>query len=49
MPDLAAQTIVVKENAIRLVRRADSARWQAHYKVDKLGKWIRGIRPVKSS
>ena len=41
MPDLAAQTIVVKENAIRLVRRADSARWQAHYKVDKLGKWIR--------
>lgn len=37
----AAETIVVKENAIRLVRRADSTRWQVHYKVDKLGKWIR--------
>ncbi len=35
------QTIVVKENAIRLVRRADSGYWQAHYKVDQLGKWIR--------
>ena len=41
MPDLSTQTVVVKENAIRLVRRADSARWQVHYKVDKLGKWIR--------
>jgi len=37
----ASETIVVKENAIRLVRRADSTRWQVHYKVDKLGKWLR--------
>ena len=35
------ETIVVKEHAIRLVRRADSQYWQAHYKVDQLGKWIR--------
>ena len=35
------ETVVVKENAIRLVRRADSGYWQAHYKVDQLGKWIR--------
>jgi hypothetical protein len=41
MREHSAQTIVVKENAIRLVRRADSARWQVHYKVDKLGKWMR--------
>lgn len=41
MRQSAAETIVVKEKAIRLVRRADSARWQVHYKVDKLGKWMR--------
>ena len=35
------ETVVVKENAIRLVRLADSGYWQAHYKVDQLGKWIR--------
>jgi integrase len=35
------ETVVIKENAIRLVRRADSQYWQAHYKVDQLGKWIR--------
>lgn len=35
------ETIVIKEHAIRLVRRADSQYWQAHYKVEQLGKWIR--------
>lgn len=35
------ETVVVKEHAIRLVRRADSQYWQAHYKVEQLGKWIR--------
>ncbi len=37
----ATETVVVKEHAIRLVRRADSQYWQAHYKVEQLGKWIR--------
>lgn len=41
MPDLSPNSIVVKINAIRLVRRPDSKLWQAHYKIDKLGKWIR--------
>lgn len=41
MPDKAPETVVVKPNAIRLVRRADTPTWQAHYKVDKLGVWIR--------
>lgn len=41
MPDKAPETIVVKPNAIRLVRRSDSPTWQAHFKVDKLGVWIR--------
>ncbi len=35
------ETVVVKENAIRLVRRADSRHWQAHYKVEQIGKWVR--------
>lgn len=41
MPEIAANTVVVKKNAIRLVRRSDTFTWQAHYKVDKLGVWIR--------
>ncbi len=41
MPDKAPETIVVRNNAIRLVRRANSPTWQAHFKVDKLGVWIR--------
>ncbi len=41
MPDLSNETIVVSPNAIRLVRRADTQRWQVHYKVDALGLWIR--------
>ncbi len=41
MPDLSSKTIVVLPNAIRLVRRRDTKRWQAHYKVEALGLWIR--------
>lgn len=41
MPDLSIETVVVVPNAIRLVRRADTKRWQAHFKVDILGLWIR--------
>lgn len=41
MVDKAAETVVVRENEIRLVRRPDSDRWQAHYKVNLLGVWIR--------
>lgn len=35
------ETVVVREHAIRLVRRVDSQYWQAHYKVEQIGKWIR--------
>ena len=41
MPDLSSETIVVLPNSVRLVRRADTKRWQAHYKVDALGLWLR--------
>jgi integrase len=41
MREKAAETVVLKKNAIRLVRRADSERWQAHYKVAGLHGWIR--------
>jgi integrase len=41
MPDKSPETIVVRNNAIRLVRRANSPTWQAHFKVEKLGIWIR--------
>ena len=41
MPDLSEQTIVVRANAVRIVRRTDTARWQAHYKVDALNRWLR--------
>ena len=41
MREKADETIVLKKNAIRLVRRADSERWQAHYKVAGLSGWIR--------
>ena len=52
MPDLSSETIVVKKNAVRLVRRADTERWQAHYKVDALGIWIRkatGVTDVEEA
>lgn len=35
------ETVVVRPNEIRLVRRPDSDRWQAHFKVDALGRWLR--------
>lgn len=35
------ETIVVRPNEIRLVRRPDSLRWQAHFKVKAIGRWIR--------
>ena len=41
MPDKVAETIVVRRNEIRLVRRADSSTWQAHFKVGKLSLWLR--------
>ena len=41
MRGLSPDTVIVKPNLIRLVRRADSTHWQAHYKLDKIGKWMR--------
>ena len=41
MRGLSPDTVIVKPNLIRLVRRADSTYWQAHYKLDKIGKWMR--------
>ena len=41
MKSISGETIVVREHTIRLVRRARSRLWQAHYKVEKLGTWIR--------
>lgn len=37
----ANTTLVIRENEIRLVRRPDSDKWQAHFKVEALGKWVR--------
>jgi len=41
MPEISEETIVVRPNEIRLVRRPDSERWQAHYKIDVIGRWVR--------
>jgi len=41
MREKAVETVVLKKNVIRLVRRPDSERWQAHYKVAGLHGWIR--------
>jgi integrase len=41
MRDTADTTIVVRENQIRLIRRPESDKWQAHFKVEALGKWVR--------
>ena len=35
------ETVVVKPELIRLVRRDDSKKWQAHYKLEKLKTWFR--------
>ena len=48
----ADETIVVREHNVRLVRRARSRLWQAHFKVEKLGTWIRkstGTDDVKTA
>ena len=41
MREKAKETMVVRPNEIRLVRRPDSDRWQAHYKVEAIGRWLR--------
>ena len=35
------ETIIVKPELIRLVRRLDSKKWQAHYKLEKVKTWFR--------
>ena len=37
----ATETVILKPELIRLVRRADSKRWQAHYKLDGVKNWFR--------
>ena len=37
----ASQTVIVKPELIRLVRRDDSKKWQAHYKLENLKTWFR--------
>ena len=39
MPSI--QTVVVKPEQIRLVRRDDSKKWQARYKLENLKTWFR--------
>jgi integrase len=34
-------SIIIKEEELRLVRRPDSKRWQAHYKIGDSKLWIR--------
>ena len=41
MREKSEETVVVRPNEIRLVRRPDSDRWQAHYKVEAIGRWLR--------
>ena len=38
---ISTETVVVKPELIRLVRRGDSKKWQAHYKLDALKTWFR--------
>ena len=38
---ISNETVVVKPELIRLVRRGDSKKWQAHYKLDALKTWFR--------
>ena len=38
---ISSETVVVKPELIRLVRRDDSKKWQAHYKLDNLKTWFR--------
>ena len=34
-----SETVIVKPELIRLVRRLDSKKWQAHYKLEKVKTW----------
>lgn len=46
------ETVVVREHTIRLVRRANTRFWQAHYKLEKLNIWMRkstGTDDVKTA
>ena len=38
---IATETVIVKPELIRLVRRDDSKKWQAHYKLENLKTWFR--------
>jgi len=38
---IGTETVVVKPELIRLVRRDDSKKWQVHYKLDNLKTWFR--------
>ena len=37
----ASETVVVKPELIRLVRRGDSKKWQVNYKLENLKTWFR--------
>ena len=37
----APNTVIVRPEQIRLVRRDNSKKWQAHYKIDGVKKWFR--------
>jgi integrase len=37
----ATETVVIKPELIRLVRRADSKKWQVHYKLVGIKTWFR--------
>ena len=37
----ASETVIVKPELIRLVRRGDSKKWQVHYKLENLKTWFR--------
>ena len=38
---LSSETVIVKPELIRLVRRADSKKWQVHYKLENVKIWFR--------
>ena len=38
---IGTESVVVKPELIRLVRRDDSKKWQVHYKLENLKTWFR--------
>ena len=38
---MSSESIVVKPEQIRLVRRDDSKKWQVHYKLENVKTWFR--------